>query len=256
MPGLLARQLNWEKVDDQRLVIFQLVKFKIELERQSIVIRRLFLKLNMNNQRLCTPILFILSFVGSASFAQDNLQLPKIFTDNMVLQQEMPIVVWGWAKEGTIVEVVFAGHSEKTTTDKTGKWMVILPAMKADGKQYHLAIRTHVADNETPELISLSNIVLGEVWLCAGQSNMNRGVDVRKENRDKYPACSGSMARPLQNRMTWAIKSLGGCPALLKVWHQPNLRSFVSANNQEPSLPKSAMSLAVRSRTNWMCPWA
>ena len=101
-----------------------------------------------------------------------------------MLQQEMPIVVWGWAKEGTKVEVVFAGHSETTKTDKTGNWIVKLPAMKADGKQYHLAIRTHVADNETPELISLSNIVLGEVWLCAGQSNMNRGVDVRKENRE------------------------------------------------------------------------
>ena len=122
--------------------------------------------------------LIFVCFFSSVVCAQDNLRLARIFTDNMVLQQQMPIFIWGWAEAGTTVEVTLADHSKTTTTDNDGKWMVKLPAMQADGKVYSLTIK---ADNG--QVLTCENILLGEVWLCAGQSNMNRGTDVRKENR-------------------------------------------------------------------------
>ena len=94
-------------------------------------------------------------------------RLPRIFTDSMVLQQQLPITVWGWAAAAEEVTVSFAGTSRSTKADGQGRWRVDLPAMEADGEAHELVVR---ASNE----IRLQDVVLGEVWLCAGQSNMNR----------------------------------------------------------------------------------
>jgi sialate O-acetylesterase len=104
--------------------------------------------------------------------------LPKIFTDNMVLQQELPIAVWGWAAGNEKVTVTLADKSAAAEADDAGSWRVDLPAMSADGKTHELRVQGESGDTRT-----LRNVVLGEVWLCAGQSNMNRGTDVLEENR-------------------------------------------------------------------------
>jgi len=101
------------------------------------------------------------------------LRMPKVFTDNMVLQQEMPVAVWGWAQPGEAVTVSFNGQSAKATPGGDGKWRATLDAMKADGKAQTLTVSTGSGT------VALKNVVLGEVWLCAGQSNMNREVEVK-----------------------------------------------------------------------------
>lgn len=104
-------------------------------------------------------------------------KLPRIFTDSMVLQQQQPIAVWGWAKAGEAVTVTLADATRETKADERGRWRVDLPAMSADGRSHELVVR---AANE----IRLRDVVLGEVWLCAGQSNMNRESQVRDEDHD------------------------------------------------------------------------
>ena len=116
----------------------------------------------------------LLSLWSATSPAQsDDLRLPRIFTDNMVLQQQMPIPIWGWAPPGAQVQVTFAEQTHEALADEQGNWRVDLDPMTADGRSYRLAI-----SSDGQATISCDNVVLGEVWLCAGQSNMNRGVDI------------------------------------------------------------------------------
>ncbi|NQT39449.1 MAG: sialate O-acetylesterase, partial [Planctomycetes bacterium] len=72
--------------------------------------------------------------------AMGEVRLPKIFTTNMVLQQELPITVWGWADRGEKITVTLAGKSASTEADADGKWRVDLPAMKADGRAQTLSV--------------------------------------------------------------------------------------------------------------------
>ncbi len=112
------------------------------------------------------------SAVGAASA---EVRLPKIFTDNMVLQQELPIAVWGWADVGEAVTVTLADKSVSAKAGADGKWRVDLPAMKADGK-------THTLTVKGSSTVTLRNVLLGEVWLAAGQSNMNRSTKVEHDD--------------------------------------------------------------------------
>ena len=104
---------------------------------------------------------------------QGEVRLPKIFTDHMVLQQELPIAVWGWADKGEKITVTLAGKSAEAKADAAGKWRVDIPAMKADGKAHTLTVKGS-------NTIERKDVLLGEVWLCAGQSNMNREVVIEK----------------------------------------------------------------------------
>ena len=89
----------------------------------------------------------------------------------MVLQQKQAVPIWGWANPGESVTVTFAGQSKTATTDKSGKFIVKLDAMAA---------------NATPQVLQIGNvkltdILVGEVWLCSGQSNMEYGFRAEKD---------------------------------------------------------------------------
>lgn len=107
-----------------------------------------------------TPLL--LALLGTPAFA--DVKLPAIISDNMVLQQETPAGVWGWADAGEKVTVKFAGKSAEAVADTTGKWKVKLEGLVA-GEPGEMTI----AGKNT---ITLKNVVAGEVWVASGQSNM------------------------------------------------------------------------------------
>ncbi len=124
---------------------------------------------------------------------QGELRLPRVFDSGMVLQREMPIPVWGWAKAGEKVSVSLyaAGATSQiagaitATADANGRWRVNLPAHKAGGP-----FELRVAGEE--KTIKLSDVLVGEVWICSGQSNMEwplaNCVDADKEVANaKYP---------------------------------------------------------------------
>jgi sialate O-acetylesterase len=94
-----------------------------------------------------------------------GLKLASVFTDNMVLQRNQPIEVYGTANGGDPVEVSFLEQKQIATTDVHGKWKVIFPAM-SHGGPYQMTIQ----DKE--KTILLKNILIGDVWFCSGQSNM------------------------------------------------------------------------------------
>ncbi|WP_342331808.1 GDSL-type esterase/lipase family protein [Pedobacter sp. FW305-3-2-15-E-R2A2] len=94
-----------------------------------------------------------------------GLKLPVVFADHMILQRNQPIPVFGMADAGERVEVVFHHQKQITAAGKDGKWKVWFPAMPAGGP-YELHIKTEKRS------IALNDILMGEVWLCSGQSNM------------------------------------------------------------------------------------
>ncbi|MFT5130293.1 MAG: hypothetical protein ACI8W8_003922, partial [Rhodothermales bacterium] len=94
------------------------------------------------------------------------IELGPPFHDNAVLQREMKVPIWGWSTPGTRVTVSFAGHEKRATADKSGKWMLNLDRLKASFEPAEMVIRA----GEKTE--TLTNILVGEVWLASGQSNM------------------------------------------------------------------------------------
>lgn len=91
-------------------------------------------------------------------------QPASVFSDHMVLQRDRSITVWGQAKAGETIKISFCGHDVSVTTDERGQWTAQLPAIPAGGP-YEMTI----AGEST---VTLRDILVGDVWLCSGQSNM------------------------------------------------------------------------------------
>jgi len=105
----------------------------------------------------------------SGGLARADVTLPSIIGDGMVLQREMPAPIWGWADPGEKVTVSFAGQSKSVNADNEGKWMVKLDAMKANSSEQGLTVKGK-------NTITLGQVLVGEVWICSGQSNMEWSV--------------------------------------------------------------------------------
>ncbi|MFT3903005.1 MAG: sialate O-acetylesterase [Niabella sp.] len=112
--------------------------------------------------------IIITAGIASTAFAQ--LKLPVIFADGMVLQQNTGAPVWGWTMPGQKVEVngSWSAKAVQAVADKSGKWMVKLPTPKAGGP-YSVRIKAG-------ETKILRDVLIGEVWICSGQSNMEMPV--------------------------------------------------------------------------------
>ncbi|SFJ38235.1 sialate O-acetylesterase [Planctomicrobium piriforme] len=105
----------------------------------------------------------------AASAAQADVKLPSIFGSGMVLQREMPVPVWGWAEPGEQVTVSFRDQSQTAQADAQGNWKVKLNPL-ALGEPGALTVKGKNS-------ITLDNVLVGEVWVCSGQSNMQWSVN-------------------------------------------------------------------------------
>lgn len=97
------------------------------------------------------------------------ISLPSVIADNMVLQRGQPVPVWGWAAPGEKVSVEFAGQKKSATADAAGRWEVRLSKLTTATKPAAMTI----SGSETH---TFTNILVGEVWLCSGQSNMEKPI--------------------------------------------------------------------------------
>lgn len=102
---------------------------------------------------------------GQMSLA-DGLKLPSILSDHMVLQQNASVPIWGKADPNAEVTVSFKGQSKTVHVDSSGRWRVNLAPMQADAKPAVLTVSSGRQTN------TVNDVLIGEVWLCSGQSNM------------------------------------------------------------------------------------
>ena len=105
-----------------------------------------------------------LALIATAASLRADVKLPVIFSDHMVLQQGISVPVWGWADEGELVVVQYRDQVVQTRA-KNGKWQVKLATMKANATPANLLV---IGTNR----VELKNVVVGEVWIASGQSNM------------------------------------------------------------------------------------
>lgn len=127
--------------------------------------------------------LLFLSVSNLTSFAQ--LKLARLFSDHVVLQRQKPIPVWGWANPGDNVKVALFNQIQTIQADANGKWVVKFSAMEAGGP-YSMQVSTNT------NKIEVKDILIGEVWLLSGQSNMEWTVkqakNFKEEQKDaNYP---------------------------------------------------------------------
>lgn len=104
----------------------------------------------------------LLVFLTGSAFA--DVRLPRIFSNNMVLQRNHAITVWGWANAKEKVTVQFNHQTKTVTAGKDGQWKVVL-ANESAGGPYDLTVKGKNS-------ITLTNVLVGDVWICSGQSNM------------------------------------------------------------------------------------
>lgn len=122
-------------------------------------------------------VFFVL--LSSLTLHAQNLRLPKFFADGMVMQRDHKIPVWGWGEQGKTVKVNLNGKNAFAKVNEKGEWKVYLPAMKAGGP-YNMSVdyvnhgqASTISTMEiTPTVITVQNILIGDVFLCSGQSNM------------------------------------------------------------------------------------
>jgi len=134
------------------------------------------------------PAILALSLLG-ATHALGELQVSKIFGSHMVLQQEQPIRVWGTSDPGSTVVVGIDGSGASVKTGEDGKWRVELKAMKADGKPRVM----QVVSGETT--IKFEDVLIGEVWICSGQSNMEWSVSRSANAQEEIAAANHPQIR-------------------------------------------------------------
>jgi sialate O-acetylesterase len=115
-------------------------------------------------------------FLVSCFCANANVSLPKIFANDMVLQRNKLIPVWGWADANEKIEIKFNKQRKTTKADNNGKWTIRLDSENAGGP-YELIIKGK-------NIISIKNVLVGDVWICSGQSNMEFKVR-ESENAEK-----------------------------------------------------------------------
>lgn len=142
----------------------------------------------------------LIALLGMKVGAHAKILLPQILSSNMVLQRDKPLNIWGFASAGEAVTVSFAGQLKQTVTDANGKWKVVLAALETSAIPATMTIKG-------TNTIVLDNILVGEVWLCSGQSNMEYAMrklaKVKKPLKEKlgYPVDELEKANNTQIRI-------------------------------------------------------
>ncbi len=116
--------------------------------------------------KICS-VLSLALFVCTGAVAADNDSLPFVspmFGDNMVLQRGKENVIWGWSKPGNVIQVEISGHTAKATAGADGRWEAHIKPPPVGGP--------YVVKIDGPQHVELHNVLVGDVWICGGQSNM------------------------------------------------------------------------------------
>jgi sialate O-acetylesterase len=127
--------------------------------------------------------------------ARAEVRLPKVFASHMVLQQEKPIQIWGWAQPDESVTIELAGARQQVRANAKGEWKATLPAIKAGGP-FELV----VTGSST---VKCEDVMVGEVWLCSGQSNMEMGIKMCRNAQEEIAAANHPEIRLLLVPNRW-----------------------------------------------------
>ncbi len=121
----------------------------------------------------------VLALWQGSTVAGGELTVSPLFSDNMVLQRERAVPVWGMAAPGAEVRVTFAGQTKTATADAKGAWKTSLDPLQADKTPAEMVISSGAKS------VVVKDVLVGEVWICSGQSNMNQTMATLKQQNGK-----------------------------------------------------------------------
>jgi sialate O-acetylesterase len=133
--------------------------------------------------------------VAGVLSARAEVRLPKVFSDHMVLQRDKPLVIWGWAQPNETVSVTLGEASGQGQANERGEWKVVLPAMKAGGP--------FVLKVSGSSSVEFADVMIGEVWLCSGQSNMEMGMGMIRDSQKEIAEANNPQLRLLLVTRKW-----------------------------------------------------
>ena len=129
----------------------------------------------------CVVVLFVVA--SSVPQARADVKLPKVIGNHMVLQRDRALPIWGWADPGEEVTVKLDDARATAKADAKGDWKVVLPAVKADGKAHSMTV-------SGKNKIELDDILIGDVWIGSGQSNMEMGITACEKAKEEVAAAN------------------------------------------------------------------
>lgn len=159
----------------------------------------------------------LLSFVLS-SYA--DLELGSLFTDHMVLQRDMPVPVWGTADAGATITVEFAGQKKTTIVDSSNHWKITLDPLPASFEPKIMTVVSSIGNQQSV----IGNVVVGEVWICSGQSNMQFGYGGVPEIKALEP--SAKNIRTFEVKRTVSMTEQDSCEGLWATNHPNSAVAF------------------------------
>lgn len=157
---------------------------------------------------------------------RSGLHVADAFGEAMVLQREAPVPVWGTAKPGTEVTVTFAGQNKTSQTNAEGRWQVTLDPMPASAQGRTFSV---ISDGKT---VTLENVLVGEVWFCSGQSNMELGLASATDGKQAMAQADYPLIRlRFSNRFTAASpqERINGSP--WRVCSPENIANGLASNS-------------------------
>ncbi len=120
--------------------------------------------------------------------ARADVKLPAVFNRHMVIQRQQPVVIWGWADPGESVSVAMDQQTAQATASSTGEWKITLSPVEADGKPHRLTV-------SGKNKIELEDVLIGEVWLGSGQSNMEWPLSATHHSQEAIAAAQHPQIR-------------------------------------------------------------
>ncbi|HYG33423.1 MAG TPA: sialate O-acetylesterase, partial [Clostridia bacterium] len=129
----------------------------------------------LRSSKLLLALLGAFVLCGNVLAADQNAERPflhPLFSDHLVLQRGVKVPVWGWAAPGTKVTVSFAGQTKTAVAELDGKWMVRLNPLRVSREPRTMTITSDAGGNS----VTIQDVLVGDVWLCSGQSNMEMGI--------------------------------------------------------------------------------
>ncbi len=173
-------------------------------------------------RQVMAPLAFLLLCSGAAAA---ELRLPGVLSSHMVLQRNRPVPIWGWADPGQAITVTFADQKRDVSADAAGYWRIELDPMPACADPRDLSIAVQGAGGGAPATI-LTDVLVGDVWLCAGQSNMQWHLAMSAGAKEEIPRCANAQIRLLIVGRKIALEPIPGPVANPPGWLQCSPGAF------------------------------
>lgn len=174
--------------------------------------------MNLKTKLLAVAILMSVA----ATICRADVVLPDVIGDAMVLQRDRAVPIWGKADPGEVVTVRFAGQVKKVLTDKDGKWRIDLDPMRANAAPATMTI-------SGKNTLELKDILIGEVWLVAGQSNMQRLLSETANGDAATAAANHPLIRLFNVSRGVAFKRQTGPLAIWQTCSPQTIKEFSAA---------------------------